>query len=105
MLYMDLAFSWGFPLMRGIMPKIGMFLARPALSNMGVTDPSRIDFGHVEVLNVAPVPPLTIAPFFGFVINTYKNKLNIGTAYCDTATDPELPVRILERFIEEIPGG
>ncbi len=45
--FMDLAFSFGFPLARGVLPKLDIFLARPALSNMDATDPDNGSLGSL----------------------------------------------------------
>jgi NRPS condensation-like uncharacterized protein len=78
--------------------------ARPFFANLGAIDPCGFDFGDVTVADLEIFGPLTFPPNLLITTYTFRDTLSITSGYCDSAVDPQLVDRFLDRFLAELPA-
>ncbi|HMQ30595.1 MAG TPA: hypothetical protein PKD53_07685 [Chloroflexaceae bacterium] len=76
----------------------------PFFSNVGVIDERLVNFGERAVIAAYGLGPVSFAPGLLVTASTFRETLTLAVGFCDTATDPRLVERILDRLVDELPA-
>lgn len=75
----------------------------PVLSNLGVVDPGIFDFGDAVAADVELLGPVAFPPNFVVSLYSFRERLHINTAFCQTAVDARRVEEFFAHFIEGLP--
>lgn len=90
--------------LRKLKERSGFRVAHPVLSNLGVIDENKADFGSVPVKDVLPIGPVLYPPNVALGVTTFRQRMTLSINYCDTAVDPRTMDRLLDLILDELPG-
>ena len=76
----------------------------PMLTNGGIIDSERLDFGGPAVTDAFLTVPLTFPPFLAVGVTTYNGSLTLSAGFCKNALDKQTVQHIFQLFEKELPG-
>jgi len=95
----------GFPLMEKAARKIRETTVKTGksvgvLSNFGITEPARLNFGEVEVADSYALGPIVYPPGMFIAVSVYKERLTLSSGFCES-----VPLRaFIEGFLADMDG-
>lgn len=104
MLFLEMALAPGASLVRQWMERTPDRAFHPYLSNLGVVDPTVVDFGPVPVGDVRYFSTIIHPPVLGIAVSTLGQRMTLTHRYYSLATEPTVMDGFLDRFIGELPG-
>lgn len=107
-LYLGLFFKLGFGGARRISDKIMERLIKsgkshPFLSNLGIIDEQRLDFGDAEATDAFVLSLVDYSPHFMLAVSTYRNTMTFTVGCCNATTQRPVIERFFELFESELP--
>ena len=105
MLLLELLLLPGPSFLKRLMEMVGFRTAHPALSNLGVIDDQKVDFGNIAVKDLHLIGPVLYPPNIGLGAYTFRHRICFNLNYVSSAVDPQLMERFFDHFLKELPGS
>ena len=77
--------------------------SHPFFSNLGVIDPSMVDFGELKAVDLGLFGPVSFPPNFLASVYSFRGQLYVNSSFCPTAADPQLVDQFLDNFLKYLP--
>jgi NRPS condensation-like uncharacterized protein len=78
--------------------------SHPFFSNLGVIDPSIVDFLDVKTVDLGLFGPVSFPPNFLATVYTFRGELYINSSFCPSAADQQLADRFFDYFLKYLPA-
>jgi NRPS condensation-like uncharacterized protein len=74
----------------------------PIITNVGMIDTIKRNFGSIEVEDAYIITPINWAPSFSMGISSYKKQISLSIGYCEDSYDKRTIECFLDLFIQEL---
>lgn len=76
----------------------------PIYANLGVIDPAQLNFGDIQVSDVAMIGPVPNPPTRLLTLNTFRETMVLTTGWRDVDGENERAQCLLDQYIDELPS-
>ena len=99
-----LPLSWAKKIFERVMtPAFQKAQIAPSLTNMGLIDDKRLDFGNVQVKEAFLLPPIVKPPYWAAGLSGFKNSLTLSSGFCASSIETDLVERFFDLVFKEMP--
>ena len=100
----SLPLSWAKKIFERVMtPAFKRAQIAPSLTNMGLIDDKKLDFGNVRVKEAFLLPPIVMPAYWAAGLSGFKNSLTLSSGFCASSIETDHVERFFDLVFKEMP--
>jgi NRPS condensation-like uncharacterized protein len=100
----SLPLSWAKKIFERVMtPAFSQGKIAPSLTNMGLINDKKLDFGNIQVKEAFLLPPIVMPAYWAAGLSGFKNSLTLSSGFCASSIETDHVERFFDLVFKEMP--